>query len=236
MTHLIFTLIKIFLAILFGKKIIISRCACLGLDVLRGLNGVVINRQKFRVDLPWRRKLIDIATIFSISNKSIKPSIKDLVIQQSFNIWTFAIKKADYFVIDTYSELTDRFYVYKQSKFCCHKGDFREGYKNNFSPGELIDSEALKRGYSNFFLLLQEINPSIKIIALIFPVKYDSRYIYKKQYENIKIALQECININIIELEDSEIHKSHLDSFPYHFDDITINNFRSKVLYLMQTL
>jgi hypothetical protein len=224
----------IFVAEIIGRKIILSRCACLGLEVLGGYQ--IINRQKYRIDLPWSYSFYEKLSILLISIQRVKSSIYNLIAQQSFNLWDFAIRRSDYFVMDTYSELTDRLYIFNKSKFCCHRSDLLKDFKYESGPGELIDGDNLANGYKIFFKRLRAVKPDLKIIVILFPVKFDTRERYRRQYDLIKRSLEACsdMKIKVIELEDSKIHKDSADDYPYHFDSKTIDNFRLQVLNAMK--
>ena len=234
MLHIIINYLKIKSFALSRHQILISRCACLGIDILKPFK--IINRQKFRIDLPLSASFNEKVQTILIAKRYVKNSISNLVVQQSFNLWVCASRQSKFFIMDTYSELTDRKYTNNKINICCHRSDLKIGSLDHFSNGTLIDFESMKLGYRNFFIKLRKLNPNLKIIVILFPVKYDNRIQYKKQYDLIKYALIDCLDLDIslIELPDSEIHKSLEDDYPYHFDSKTIDNFRLQVLNAMK--
>ena len=228
MIHIIRVYLKMAYFIIFRKKIISTRCACFGQDALIGYN--LVNRQKFRVDLPWSRAQNQVIHVAWMINFNIKFEIRDLIYQQAFNFWKISIKYSDFFIMDTYSELTDRLYQFNQFDFTCHRGDFLQ-LDNDFGSGSLIESDSLTEHYQKFFKKIREVNNDIKIIVILFPIKFESRPKYIEQYNCIKNSLSLCAteDLLIIELDESIICKDPSDNYPYHIGQVTHQHLRSLI-------
>jgi hypothetical protein len=131
--------------------------------------------------------------------------------------------------MDTYSELTDRSYKFRDQHFCCHRSDFLSSPKASlFGPGDLIGVKELADGYRDFFRKLRVVNKEITIIIILFPVKFETRSRYRMQYSRIKMAINslDLSGVRVIDLDESMVHKDPEDDFPYHLSELTSNHLR----------
>ncbi len=225
MIYYIYRIINVALAIIFNKKIILTRCACLGLDALKGKK--IYNIQKQRLD---NLNNINFFNILLLRRLKIRKSIRKLIVQQALKFNPIIIRQSDYFVMDTYSELTDKLFKFNNLSFYAHYSDFSE--KNNLS-GQEIDIKKIKDIYLNFFKWMKVCNSKIKIIVINFPVKFDKREEYKNRHNLILNALKKIEDIYLVEIPDFMIIKSDLDNYPYHFSDVTIGYVRNEILKIL---
>jgi len=222
-----------------------GRVACLGQDVLLllDLKDNLVNIQKGRIDY-----IIDLS-----KNKKIQPkivavesilknkSVITFIEQQIFIPW-FSKKPPLFFLIDSYSELTDQLFEHKikKWKFCSNYNDLLHDnyFHDNYNSKGLLDTNHLIKIYKDFFFLFRKSYKNVPIIFLHFPVKLDNRERFKLRYIEIKKAIdilaKEFTNFHIIEVDENivdwpEIKSIGMENFPYHFNKETYINFASQI-------
>jgi hypothetical protein len=225
--------LKIFLP----SPIILSRCACLGNEIIalrynrRAVK--IINQQKSRVDtfintisLDMPPKAIEVKP--HMERVDVYPAIE----QQESMKWLVNRhnKNVKLFIMDSFSELVDQEFRYrnKEWSFNCVYSDIRhdESFNKYFYPTGLLDINKIKDSYQIFFDWITSQFPNIKIVFINFPTKYDDRaqYILRGKYIYEAVKDLAIINANIIniKLDDNDIEKASGDDFPYHLSKETI--------------
>lgn len=224
------TQIKNYLKYLFArlrkKKFILSRCACLGRDVLEGVDGIIFdNFKKHRID--QHLTTLDVKQIQDVFDQS---QIFDMVKKQEISLFDLKCKP-DYIVIDTYSELVDKKFTLKENHFFCVASDMKEQIRQGLQEGTLIPQEHIEKKYLSYFTMLKQ-RFSCPIIAILFPSHLDARDFYKERFEFISKSLANIEKgtnlIQTIRLSYDEYVGA--DQFPYHFNEDTKNKIRSKLL------
>lgn len=215
--------------ILTNKRIYAVRCACLGLDALAGLK--IFNRQKFRVDSKNCNSFKSFIKIIFISKIFYKNEIKKLIYQQAVNFWPIVIKKSNFFIMDTYSELTDRKFNIFNEILYSHRSDLKFNNDLYEQVDDLDSEDKFYYSYKSFFTYIKSFNNDINIIVILFPVKFDNRYYYSNRYAQIYKSLMrlKITNLTILEIPGTEIEKNIEDDFPYHFSEKTISYVRNKI-------
>jgi hypothetical protein len=158
------------------KEYILSRTACLGTDILQILkpNYSIYNFQKNRIDLLNSQLTLKQSSILKFNFKHLHAikeySIKSMVLQQSNNKW-MNWKKPQFIIMDSFSELTDQKFIYKnKSSFFCNYNDVS---KNLMNIGKvecigLLDKNSILSEYFIFFQNINRIFPNIPIFSLFF--------------------------------------------------------------------
>lgn len=222
----------------FKKKYIVSRAACLVNDSYGLLSNCNyrINFQKSRVD------------VLNINfSKRIKPKIIDVryvqdflysvYLEQYFDFWK-NISKTDFFIMDSYSELTDQLFVNYKSEnlFCSNYSDVDEKALNYYKCEGLIEKKSIEKEYEIFFKNLRFLNKNIKIIYVFFPIINENRDKFIDQHFAISKAidnLQEIFNLNVIRIPKKVLKKNKIGEFPYHYNKEVydfLSNYLNKIL------
>lgn len=227
--ELIIRIIQLFKASL-APKLIFTRTACLGNDAIK-LMGFqkyyYLNIQKGRVD--YLNNLFD-GNKFEINiwdiNLILRNDMKNLFLQQFFGYKSF-FSSPNYFILDTYSELTDQSFQpfdCKYSPIYFNYSDLSNDYKLNYNCEGLLQPNKIYTEYDLFIRKLKFKFKNIKIIFILFPVKFDKRQKYLMQNDGIINALTtlelKYDNVHIIEIPDYLVENAD-DNYPYHFSDIT---------------
>lgn len=214
-----------------GKNVVPARVACLGKDVFQ--NSALINKQKLRLDVFLRQLKSHRAPIYKkISPYILRQDILPLIVQQCIQPWSIRlIRKSRFFVIDSYSELTDQEFRHRQDgwSFCAnysdinHDGDFDAHYE---CLG-LLPNDRIQEIYAKFFEWLRSINPKIAIVFIHFPTNLDSREKFRERGEVIYHSIEalQLENIYSLKVNESLVSSSASDNFPYHFSSFTKNEF-----------
>lgn len=208
------------------RKFILTRCACLGRDILTGIDGVTIdNYQKNRIDHKIRiknhKRLVD-----HFNDKEIYKMVSRQSVVLS-DLWC----KPDLIVIDTYSELVDLKFTYKGENFFCVASDLKKDVRQRMGSGTFVDQNYVKNYYQDFFENLKK-KYECKIIVILFPSYLDSRKLYQVQFKKIFSALLEIENhtnlISLVHLKEEEYNGDGV--FPYHFDNMTKDKIREIIV------
>lgn len=231
--HLLWRLHLAFLGISYfsGKKVTPSRVACLGKDVFQ--NCVLLNKQKLRLDVFLRQlENLNPPEYKKISPYILRNDILPLMVQQCVNPWSSnLVKTSQFFVVDSYSELTDQEFRHRNAgwSFCANYGDINHhtDFDIHFESLGLLPLSRIEDVYKKFFTWLRSINPHITIVFINFPTALDAREKFHERgeviYESVeKLHLDNLYNIRV----DKDLVKSNqCDDFPYHFSDFTKNQF-----------
>lgn len=196
------------------KKFILSRCACLGRDVLSNIENISFdNFQKNRIDnKATKKKLRDLKHLF------VDDEILRMVMKQSVNFLDLWCKPSA-IVFDTYSELVDRQFHINGTSFYCVASDVKRTSRINVEFGDLIEIDSLHSYYEKQFTRLNDMY-KCGIYVIHFSANLDKRSNYKKRASEIfrilKCLEQKLDFLSIINLPENEYQGD--GSFPYHFD------------------
>ncbi|MCB2227330.1 MAG: hypothetical protein KQH53_11690 [Desulfarculaceae bacterium] len=220
----------------FSSFRVLSRCACMGLDVIRmiGWDRSCLNFQKSRVD--YLLKLAE--------NHRIKPKIgtvekylerKDilsLIYQQRHDFWRH--KKPNLIILDSFSELTDQLFVHKKNRWCflCNYNDVnhQKVFSSTFHCDGLLELDELPFYYKAFFTKLKKHYPNVPIVYLHFPTTLDVRPVFKNRGQLIFQYINEIAdshdNFFSFKIGDSVVLQNTclntdetFREFPYHFNN-----------------
>ena len=135
--------------------------------------------------------------------------------------------KPDFIVMDTYSELVDKKFIYKSESFFCVAGDLRKSARSSLDNGELISLSCIEAQYLNYFKRLKQ-KYNCPIIVIIFPAYLDSRQKYQDRFQSLQRALENIEkNTNLIKLLQLDRNEYiGAGDFPYHFSSKTKNDLR----------
>lgn len=225
--HFIF----LWLSSLAGKKITPSRVACLGKDVFQ--NCALVNKQKLRLDV-FLNQLgnKNLPTYQRISPYILRNDILPMMVQQCTHPWSKnLIKSSQFFVIDSYSELTDQEFRHRKTgwSFCANYNDINHysDFDTHFESLGLLPLNRIEDTYKEFFNWLRSINPKITIVFIHFPTTLDQREKFQERGEMINLAIKKLglENFYDIRVNENLVKSNQSDDFPYHFSDFTKNHF-----------
>jgi hypothetical protein len=225
------------------SNLILTRTACLGNDAI-GLMGLkkyyFLNIQKGRVDylnhifsnLPLKIKLSDIKLI-------LRNDIRSLFIQQVFGYPAF-LPLPKYFILDTYSELTDQRFEPINTSFSpmyFNFSDLDKEFNHKYNCSGLLPLPNILSEYDLLINNLKSKYQNINIIFILFPAKFDKREVFNLRYNEISKALKvlnsEYDFVHLIEVPDYLIENAD-DEYPYHFKEITKNYISQQLKSLIQ--
>jgi hypothetical protein len=225
------------------NEYILSRTACLGTDILQILkpNYSIYNMQKNRIDLLNSQLTLKRSSKLKLNFKylhAIKEfSIKSMVLQQANNRWMHG-KKPRFFIMDTFSELTDQKFIYKnKNEFFCNYNDVSRELLNIgvIKSLGLLDKDSILSEYFSFFENINLIFPSMPIFVIIFPSKFETRPELTERASYISDAMKICAtkfqNLHIISILESEIENQPVDSnYIYHYSEKVKEFLANKIL------
>jgi len=231
--HLLWKLHLTFLwfSSLAGKKIAPSRVACLGKDVFQ--NCTLINKQKLRLDVFLNQlESKNLPSYQKINPYVLREDILPLMVQQCVDPWSLhLIKSSKFFVIDSYSELTDQEFRHRNGgwSFCANFSDInhRTDFDTHFESLGLLPLDRIEGTYKQFFNWLRLINPKITIIFIHFPTTLDQREKFRERGEIIHLSIKKLglENFYNIRIDENLVHSNQCDDFPYHFSEFTKSQF-----------
>jgi hypothetical protein len=217
---------------------VLSRCACLGNDVIKILRRgdskfpKVLNYQKLRVDgfLDNLHNQNFKRGFFKAIQSTTRVDIQ-VCIGMQMNRTYYRQKTAPSFIImDDFSELTDSSITLTKSgfRFFANISDLRSELRssNELKISGLFDTSELEQYYFKLFTEFQRLWGKVPIIFIHFPTKLDSRVLYTTRSLVIRNAVAKLtlefknlsqIIIPDVKVEFSETPDGHL--FPYHFND-----------------
>ena len=212
---------------------VLSRCACMGNDVLKELcwEKAALNHQKSRVD--FLLKLSDGQKIkpkpYLVAAYLARNDILSLIYQERQAFWSY--RRPHFVVMDSYSELTDQSFVHRTGwQFMANYTDIdhRGPFKEEFDVRGLLGLERLEVVYNEFFLKLKEVYGEVPVIFLHFPTTLDPREKFKERGKLILKIMNDLAStypkiyslsvpddIVLSSLEDNPEQES--SRFPYHF-------------------
>jgi hypothetical protein len=215
----------------------ISRVACMGSDVIKGLElpKNVINHQKNRVDHIIR--LHEKKTIKPKINKLEKyfqrKDILPLILQQRDDI--FSYKQPKYIIFDSFSELTDQRFRHKNDgwEFFSNYADILHGddFNNTFECLGLLSIDEIEKYYDILFSLLNQTYNNVPIIFLHFPTILDKREKFNLRGKGILNSIDQ-LSYRIENLYSFDVPETivgwpkskvsiGLEDFPYHYNSET---------------
>lgn len=225
------------------KNWILTRTACLGNDSLALLNNKkykILNFQKLRIDifidyLLGKTSKINFHPLTFIKRQDIKY----LFLQQKlFSI--FSLFPPTYFIIDSYSELTDQKFISKKNPnnlFNLNYSDIDNSILDTYVCEGLMQNQDMKLYYETFFNLIKKRYPKIKIIYIFFPDLLETRQKFIERHKAIKTAVVNCAktqsDIVLIDIPLDKIYKHVDDDFPYHYSNETyiyVSNILNKII------
>lgn len=217
--------------IIYSEKVIAARVACVGRDVVmlkekKSQNIKLVNIQKARVDLllEWFSKK-DRPKFEYIEPHMRRSDIVSLIKEQAVVDWFTIAKKTDYFVMDSYSELTDQKFTHKKEgwSFCCHYSDLHhtDDFNNEFKCEGLLPCDQFASMYRNFFNIFERHFSGKNLIFIHYSSKFDDRPKFSERAALIRTVIKEIASekpwlINI-DLADSDYYPNEKDFFPYHY-------------------
>lgn len=234
------------LSLVLSNRIILSRTACLGNEIIERLFGKSLmrcNHQKTRVDLLINNKssYIPIRYLQKIINRI---DILGIVYIQNFDF--FGYKKPKYIIIDSYSELTDQKFNHSEYgfSFYCNYSDIRRQSKmfDNYSCEGLLALENISELYEKFVQqIIIKWGADIPILFIHFPTQLDERIIFKQRADLIQKSIDtlsnKYANLHSISIEDEYVDFANTGTeenkkFPYHYHSKTYARFVEKILEL----
>jgi hypothetical protein len=228
-----------------NKVKIYGRVACLGRNVFDMRYStenkvILVNQQKVRVDLfnAWlsgeTRPKAEV-----IEKYMLRKDVFPLIEQQAAPEWR---EKNDfnYFLMDSFSELTDQKFTHKTERwsFCCHYTDINHDsdFADFFECHGLLPIEDIELQYYLFFDWFEKKFPGKKLYYIHFPTKFDSRNIFKERSKEIlrimKKYQEDRDYIKNIFIGEESVFLKENDVFPYHFSEKTNQSFLNKLCEL----
>jgi hypothetical protein len=224
------------------NEYILSRTACLGTDILQILkpNYSIYNMQKNRIDLLNSQLTLKLTSISKLNFKHLHAikeySIKSMVLQQSNNKWMNG-KKPQFIIMDSFSELTDQKFIYKNKNiFFCNYNDVSRDLMNigTVKCIGLLDKNLILNEYFNFFQNIDRIFPNIPIFFIIFPSKFETRQELIERASSISDAIEMCAtkfpNLHVISVLETEIEDRPEDTnYIYHYSEKVKESLANKI-------
>lgn len=217
-----------------NKKKVNGRVACLGRDVFdltyqNRPRPALINQQKARVDLlmDWlngaprpKAKLI--------KKYLARQDISPLIDQQEMLPWKTE-NKIKYFLMDSFSELTDQKFTHKTEgwSFSAHFSDIdhNSDFGQIFEKEGLLSINEIKKEYELFFNWYEVNFPQKNVYYLHFPTNLDTRLIYRDRGAHILSIMKDLENkyvfLKNIVIDENLSLPNDSDPFPYHFHSST---------------
>jgi hypothetical protein len=240
----IINLIKFIMSI--NKHKVYGRVACLGRNIFelrypKDTKTLLVNQQKVRVDLfvEWLEGAAKPRAEL-VKKYMLRQDVYPLIEQQSVSNWNSKCNFL-YFLIDSFSELSDQKFTHKDEgwSFCCHYTDINHDsdFDNIFECNGLLPINKIESSYDKFFNFIEEYYPNKKVFFIHFPTKYDERPIFKERGEEILRVMnkfqQERKNIQNVYINEELVELNENDYFPYHFSSQTNNAFLAQWLKII---
>ncbi len=217
----------------FAGFYVLSRCACLGIEVFRllGWQKIILNHSKSRVDYlaNLRNRPAARPNPQAVEKHLLRKDILEAVEQQQYDF--FGYKKPDVIVMDSFSELTDQLFEHEQGwQFLAHYSDINhtETFEKSFKCKGLLDINDIAASYEVFFDKLQTAYPGTPIVFLHFPTTLDNRDKFKERGKKISEALRNMsrkfTNLYEFHVPDEMVGRPEkcsdesLKDFPYHYN------------------
>ncbi|MEE9367507.1 MAG: hypothetical protein V3V05_01455 [Pontiella sp.] len=223
---------------------ILGRYACLGSEVMNRIapKPSILNFQKARIDLQLdllsNRTLSPITE--AISQYIIRPDIRPLADQQaSFPFQQIIPPK--YFIMDSFSELTDQLFVHREDawKICFNWSDLNHNtqFENTFECHGLLSTQHFRETYEAYFDRIQMIFPGISIVYLFFSTALDTRDKFIKRDNALQQTLESMAskypNVHLVVLPERLVTppitgSDEYRNFPYHYSANTYDAYAEK--------
>lgn len=137
----------------------------------------------------------------------------------------FKYRNVKMFVMDSFSELTDKLYVSKSDgkKFLAHHVNVTHSdeFKDKYEYKDLLPLEDIEKYYAAFFEKVIKTYGEIPILFFYFPTALEKRDEYiergNKIYETVEKLKEKYKTLTTIALDVVEPHPT--DKIPYHFSD-----------------
>tara|TARA_B100000963_G_scaffold326779_1_gene314101 strand:+ start:1476 stop:2240 length:765 start_codon:yes stop_codon:yes gene_type:complete len=226
-----------YLLYLYRPKIF-GRTACLGRDLFDlkykfGKKPLLINKQKVRVDLhmDWirghTRPRADI-----VKKYILRDDIHPLIDQQAEYHWDNR-SNIKYFIMDSFSELTDQKFTHKEEgwSFCAHHSDINHesDFSEKFQKNGLLTIQKIEVGYELFFNWFENSFPGKSLYYFHFPTNLDNRQVFRDRGAEILKIMQGFEHkksfIKNIFIDEKFSFGDESDPFPYHFHEKTYKLF-----------
>ncbi len=218
--------------------LIATRNACLTGDInhiIFGDNNEYLSYTKGRIDLT-----LDIKK----HNKFRTPTKAELlshlndkdysgVYEQSVTLSHFQDnRQPKYFIIDQYSELTDK--RFEHDNGYVFAGHYSHLNKDNLKDCGAISTNNIQQIYDEYFSFMKHRWPNTKIIFTHFPIEYEKREEYINRWNDITNAIENiCSKYNIQNIHADKESIEHVglndDGNPYHFTKKTAQNMAAKI-------
>lgn len=216
---------------------IMGRYACLGSEVMNRLNSnaPIYNIQKGRVDYLAR---VSLDASFKTQPELIAPHLEssdllDLAKQQCLAPhpkWG----KPQYYVMDSFSELTDQLFIHKKGGWgvCYNWSDLAhdETFNEAFDAMGLMSLDEIAVAYDAHFKEFSTHFPTTPIMYLFFSTALDTREKFNERNQGLRNIINDLKgrypNLLSVDLKDSQVnHPTSGDdayrTFPYHYSSET---------------
>jgi hypothetical protein len=216
-----------------NRKKIYSRSACFGRIVVENRNiigsGRVENFQKARID--YMNHVLNRSKTLYESYDKISKVITNRELQdfqkQNIKLSDYEFKNVDIYIIDTFSDLTDKKFRLKGTNnyFYSHYNDLDKDSEifNLIEDHGLLDIHQVEIEYQKFIEKIIAFNNNTIIVFIHYPSKFESRREYIERGDKIFDILSRISisykNVHNVKLSDSQVIAK--DSFPYHFSNET---------------
>lgn len=221
--------------------LICTRVACLSGDInhiIFGDNHEYLSHAKGRIDTVLdiqKHHKFRAPTKTEIESHIIGDEYLGLYWQQAEFSHFKTNRIPQYFMIDQYSELTDKRFEHKNGYvFSGHYGNLNpDHFKNGLTEFGLIDTNNIQDKYDEYFDFMRHKWPTTKFIFIHFPIDYEKRQKYIDQWNAITNAIENIYskyNMQNIHADKESIEHVGLndDNF-YHFTKKTANNMAAKI-------
>lgn len=223
-----------YLNIIRRRKVVLSRMACVGKEVFyikNNSNVFLYNFQKMRLDLLFGliEKNVKDLNFEELSNNFKREDVLEIMRHQTLRNVLKYTKSLEFFMMDSYSELTDQRFENKKDgwAFCCHYGDIKntDCFKKKFISKDLLEIENIEETYTKFLNWFEQNLKDKKLIFLHYSTKFDKREKFKERANEIlRVMLQlekEKDYIINLYLDDEYVFPNEEEDFPYHYSHET---------------
>lgn len=223
------------------RPVVLGRCSCVGKGVLevteKPRTYQFVNQQKARIDLfrCWYEQQIRPQPT-TIKEFIPRNDVFGLIQEEQQLPWLKLTKSANYCLLDTFSELTDKKFTHKKDgwSFCCHYSDVLHvaEFERQFMCEGLLPDDDLAESYEWFCQWISQNHPLACMYVVLVPTTLDNRDLYKKRAilieEVLKMLAKKYTFVKILKVNDSDVEHHPDDEFPYHFASSTYFAFRQK--------
>ncbi len=239
-----------------STDVLLSRCACLGNDVLKLLQSQkilrslnVVNYQKFRLDgfIAAFTNKVKRFGFLSVYGHIPRRDIQLCISMQSNRLFLRKNFRPKYIFMDDFSELTDSKFRLSGDdyEFFCNVSDLDPKFRtsNRLENLGLIENEKLTQVYDNFFEICFSRWPDTHILFMHFPTKLDSRCLYRERGQNIRDSIHlltsKYSRLFAFDCPEALVHNGgEIDAtaFPYHYSQAVYNWFTSQLAQKIRSI